>query len=132
MQGLPSVCLALIINAVKYHPDNNRARHDANTPCGSRVQTRMQQSRVHSSKGVRGISVRRICVAVRDHSCKHASSSNETHRKWRYIKFNTLNAQRELVEFLSGPKFVISCLSSALLQKKNTIRFMKASKWQMQ
>ena len=41
-----------------------------------------------SSKGVRGISVRRICVAVRDHSCRHASWSNETHRKLRYIKFN--------------------------------------------
>ena len=57
----------------KNYPDNNRARLDSRTPCGSRVRMRMQQSRAHSSKGVRGISVRRICVAVRDHSCRHAS-----------------------------------------------------------
>ena len=69
-------------------PDNNRAQHEARAPCGSRVRTRLQQSRAHSSKGVRGISVRRICVAVRDHSCRHTSWSNETHRKLRYIKFN--------------------------------------------
>ena len=70
------------------YPDNNRARHDARTPCGSHLQTRVQQSRAHSSKDVRGISVRRICVAVCDHSCRHASLSNETHIKLRYIKFN--------------------------------------------
>ena len=39
--------------------DNNHAQHAARTPCGSRVRTRMQQSCAHSSKGVRGISVRR-------------------------------------------------------------------------
>ena len=69
-------------------PDNNDARHDSRTPWGSRVRTRMQQSRAHLSKNVRGISVRRICVAVRVHSCRHASLSNETYRKLRYIKFN--------------------------------------------
>ena len=70
------------------YPDKNHARHDARTSCGSCVRTRMQQFRAHSSKGVRGISVRRICVAVRNHSYRHASWSNETHRKLRYIKFN--------------------------------------------
>ena len=69
-------------------PDNNRARHDTRMPCGSRVWSRMQQFCAHSSKAMRGISVRRICVAVRDHSYRHASWSNETHRKLRYIEFN--------------------------------------------
>ena len=68
-------------------PNNNRAQHDTCTPCGSRVRTRMQQSCAHWFKGVRSISVRRICVAVCDHSCRHASWSNETHRKLRFIKF---------------------------------------------
>ena len=69
-------------------PDNNHAWHDARTPCGSHVRTRMHQSRAHSSKDERGISVRRICISVRYHSCWHASLMNETHRKLRYIKFN--------------------------------------------
>ena len=36
---------------LKNYPDNSRARHDARTPCGSRMRMKMQQSRAHSSKG---------------------------------------------------------------------------------
>ena len=71
-------------------PDNNRARHDSRTPCGSRVWTRMQQSREHSSKGVRGISVHRICVAV-------CEISNFIQNFFEYI--NHLLSKSESVKF---------------------------------
>ena len=102
-------------------------RHDARTPCGSRVRMRMQQSRAHSSEGVKEVSVRCICVAVRDHSCSHASWSNEMHRKLRYIKFNNHRSRKLFSSIFTEQNFGFHTKNSWIYQhRKQSVRVMRS------